>query len=134
MSQSALEKIKAIEEEAQKKIAALKSEAVSEIVRKIADAKETLAALEIEYASLTGKDLKGEPAGGKRRRLSADEKAALAENVKSTLGGAKSGLKLGDIVENLGHSPSAIRDAIASLGKAVTKTGNKASTRYLLNS
>lgn len=130
MSQTALEKIKAIEEEAAKKIAALKADAVSEVVKKISEAKAVLAALESEYSSLTGKDLKGEKVAGTRRRLSPEEKTALAETVKSILKSNKNGMKLGALVEQTGESPNAVRDAIKALGKNVTVTGNKASTLY----
>lgn len=130
MLQTALDKIKAIEEEAQKKIAALKQEAVTELVKKIAEAKAVLSSLEAEYSSLTGKDLKGEKATGTRRRLSAEEKAALAERVKEAIKNHKDGVKLGKVVEELGESPNAVREAIKSLGKVVTTTGNKASTLY----
>jgi hypothetical protein len=130
MSQTALDKIKAIEEEAQKKIAALKQEAVTELVKKIAEAKSVLSALEEEYSSLTGKTLKGDKVPGTRRRLSPEEKAALAERVKEVVASHKDGVKLGKVVEELGESPNAVREAIKSLGKTVTTTGNKASTLY----
>jgi hypothetical protein len=134
MATTALEKIKALEEEHKQKIDALRSQAVSEVVKRIADLKAQLAEVEAEYTSLTGRDLRGEKAPGKeagtRRRLSNDEKAALAQSVLASLKSTKEGTKLGALVTQLGESPSAIRDAIKGLGKAVVKTGNKASTLY----
>lgn len=131
MSQTALEKIKEIQEKADKEIASLKAKAVSEIVQKIAAAKATLAALEEEYKELTGKDLKGEKVEGKRRRLSSEEKAALVESVKAILKGNKEGVKISAIVSQTGEPISAVRTALASI-KEVKTTGNKASTLYFL--
>lgn len=131
MATSALEKIRAIEEEAANKIAALKSEAVSEVVKRISEAKAVLQELEAEYAALTGKNFKGEPAAGKRKRLSADEKTALIETVKAVLKGNKNGSKMSEIISGAGESASAVREALSKV-KGVTTTGNKASTLYFL--
>jgi predicted nucleic acid-binding Zn-ribbon protein len=131
MSQTALDQIKAIQEKADKEIAALKAKAVSEIVQKISAAKATLAALEEEYKELTGKDLKGEKVEGKRRRLSSEEKAALIETVKTILRGHKQGVKISAIVSQTGEPVSAVRGALASI-KEVKTTGSRASTLYFL--
>lgn len=131
MSQTALDQIKQIQDEADKKIAALKAKAVSEVVQKIASAKAVLSALEEEYKSLTGKDLKGEKVQGKRRRLSAEEKAGLVETVRAILKGNKEGTKISAIVSQTGEPVSAVRIALASI-KEIRTTGNKASTLYFL--
>ena len=75
MSLSALDKIKAIEEEAAQKIEALKQEAKTEIVKKLSDAKAAVAALEKEYEELTGKTVTGAKAA--RVRLSPEQINAL---------------------------------------------------------
>lgn len=131
MSQTALSQIKAIQEKAEKEIAALKAKAVSELVQKISAAKATLSALEDEYKELTGKDLKGEKVEGKRRRLSSEEKAGLVETIKSILKGNREGVKMSAIVAQTGESVTAVRAAVASI-KEVKTTGNKASTLYFL--
>lgn len=129
MAQTALEKIAAIEAEAKTKIDALKAEATTELAKRIAGVKSELATLEAEYASLTGKTMKGEKAGGTRRRLSAEEKAALVATVSAIIKGAKEGIKMGDIVKQAGESDSAVRDAVKQV-KGIKTTGNKASTLY----
>lgn len=129
MSTSALEKIAAIEAEAKNKIEALKQEAISEVVRKIAALKSELAALETEYSSLTGKTLKGEKVAGTRRRLTREEKAGLVETVTSILSSSKDGVSLGEIVRQVGESASAVRDALKQV-KNLKKTGVKAAMRY----
>lgn len=131
MATTALDKIQAIQDEANKKIEALKAEAVTELVKKISGVKSELAALEAEYSSLTGKTLKGEKSGGTRKRLSAEEKAALVVTVGAIIKGAKEGISMGKIVEAAGESASAVRDAVKSL-KGVKTTGAKASTLYFL--
>ncbi len=135
MSQTALEKIQAIRENADKEIAALKAKAVSEVVQKIAETKaayqHTLATLEDEYKKLTGKDLKGEKVEGKRRRLSSEEKVTLLETIKTILKSHKEGAKISLLVEQTCEPVSAVRAALASI-KEVKKTGNKASTLYFL--
>ena len=60
MALSALEKIKAIEEKAQKEIEAIKDEARSELSKRIGEAREHLRSLEAEYAALIGRNVRGE--------------------------------------------------------------------------
>ena len=60
MATSALEKIKAIREKAEKEVEAIKAEAVSELSKRIGEAREHLRSLEAEYAQLTGKNVRGE--------------------------------------------------------------------------
>jgi len=127
MSLSALDKIKAIEEEAAQKIEALKQEAKTEIVKKLADAKAVVAALEKEYEELTGKTVTGAKAA--RVRLSPDQIAALEAKVESIIKNAKDGISMGDVVEKAGASPSAVRKAVKSL-KGIKTTGSKATTLY----
>lgn len=129
MATTALEKIQAIQDRANKEIEALKQEAVTELVKKISGVKSELATLEAEYATLTGKTLKGEKAGGTRRRLSKEEKEALVATVSAIIKGAKEGIKMGDIVKAAGESDSAVREAVKAV-KGIKTTGNKASTLY----
>jgi len=75
MATSALQKIKAIQEKAQKEIEAIKGEAVSEVVKRISEGKELLRSLEAEYTKLTGKTLKGERAPRKSASGSSSPKA-----------------------------------------------------------
>jgi len=128
MSQSALDKIKAIEEEAAKKIAALKQEAVSEIAKKLSEAKAVVAAIQKEYQELTGKTVTG--AKVSRVRLSPEQSKALVVTVEGIVKAAgKDGISMGDIAEKAGASDSAVRKAVKS-AKGIKTTGNKASTRY----
>jgi uncharacterized protein (DUF2384 family) len=127
MSSSALEKIAAIQERATKEIEALKAEAISDIAKKLSDAKAVVAELEYQYSELTGKTLKGERA--KRVRLSPEQSAALIIKVGEIIQSAKDGINMGNIVKQAGASDSAVRKAV-SLVKGVKKTGNKASTLY----
>jgi len=60
MSLTALEKIKEIQSKAEQEIKDLKQQAVSEIARKLADAKSLIKDLEVQYADLTGKNVRGE--------------------------------------------------------------------------
>jgi hypothetical protein len=60
MAITALEKIKAIQEKAQKEIDAIKDEARSELSKRIGEAREHLRSLEAEYAELTGRSVRGE--------------------------------------------------------------------------
>jgi len=126
MSLSALDKIKAIEEKAAKEIAALKAEAVSEVVKKLSEAKAVVAALEKEYEELTGKTVTGEKAP--RVRLSPEQIAALVVKVESIIKAAD-GISMGDVVEKAGASASAVRKAVKSL-KGIKTTGTKATTLY----
>jgi len=129
MSDSILDKIQEIEEEAKRKIDALRSGAVSEIAKKISEKKSELAALEIEYTRLTGKTLTGEKATVTRKRLTAQEKVALVDTVSSILAKAPNGIAMRDIVAQAGESVSAVRDALKQV-KGVRTTGAKASTLY----
>jgi|GEM_PF-1060875 len=131
MANSILEKIHAIEEEAQKKIAALRSEAVSEIAKSISQKKAELAELEAEYLKLTGKDIKGQKTEAGRKRLSTDQKAKLVCTVTEIISAAKEGIGMGDIVKQAGESVSAVRSAVKQV-KGIKSTGAKASTLYFL--
>ena len=127
MSLSALDKIKAIEEKAAQEIAALKAEAVSEVVKKLSDAKAAVVALEKEYEELTGKTVTGAKAA--RVRLSPDQIAALVVKVESIIKAAKDGISMGDVVEKACASASAVRKAVKSI-KGIKTTGTKATTLY----
>ena len=128
---TALEKLAALEEKHQEAIAAIKGEAITELTKKIAGVKGELASLESEYKALTGKTLKGEKAGGTRKRLSAEEKEALVVSVAGIVKGAKEGISMGKIIEAAGESASAVRDAVKQV-KGIKTTGAKASTLYFI--
>jgi len=128
---SALEKIAAIESEAKSRIDALKSEAISELVKKISALKSDLAVLESEYAGLTGRNLKGEKADGARKRLSPDEKSTLVLTVTEIIKAAPNGISMRDIVSAAGESVSSVRDAVKQV-KGLKKSGSKATTIYTL--
>jgi hypothetical protein len=129
MAISALEKIQAIQQKADEEIAKLKAEAISDLAKKLAEAKAVVADLTEQYEELTGKTLKGEKAEGTRKRLSKEEKAALVVTVGEIIKGAKDGISMGDIVEKAGESVSAVRAAVKEV-KGIKTTGNKASTLY----
>ncbi len=129
MSASALEKIKAIEEEAAKKIEALKQEAKTEIAKKLSEAKSAVAELERQYEALTGKTVKGEAVP--RRRLSKDQKEALVITVGEIIKASKDEISMSDIVKHAGEPVSAVREAVHQV-PGLKKTGNKASTLYFV--
>jgi len=126
MSLSALDKIKAIEEEAAKKIADLKQEAASDLVKKISETKTLLADYQKQYEDLTGKPATGAKAA--RVRLSPDQIKALESKVEGIIKAAD-GISMGEIVEQAGASESAVRKAVKSL-KGITTKGSKATTKY----
>jgi hypothetical protein len=127
MLPSALEIIQEIQDRANKEIAAIKAEAVSEVVKNISETKTLLADYQKQYESLTGKTVTGEKAP--RVRLSPDQIAALVVKVESIIKAAKDGISMGDIVQKAGASASAVRKAVKSL-KGIKTTGNKATTLY----
>jgi hypothetical protein len=103
MATSALERIKAIREKAQKEVEAIKAEAVSELSKRIGEAREHLRSLEAEYAELTGKNVRGE-------RVS--RKSGAAGGVKADFGREK---ELEDLLKSAdGHRMN--RKAINNAG------------------
>ena len=60
MAISALDKIRAIREKAEKEIEAIKDEARSELSKRIGEAREHLKSLEAEYAELIGRNVRGD--------------------------------------------------------------------------
>ena len=131
MTSTALEKIQAIQDRANKEIEALKSEAVSEVVKKLSEAKSVVADLQQQYEELTGKTVKGEKSELSRKRLSEEQKAALIVSVTEIIKSAKDGISMGSIVKRTGESASAVRDSVSHVS-GLTKTGNKASTLYFV--
>jgi hypothetical protein len=127
MLPSALEIIQEIQDRANKEIAALKAEAVSEIVKKISETKALLADYQKEYEELTGKTVTGEKAP--RVRLSTEQSKALVATVEGIIKAAHNGISMGDVVEKAGASASAVRKAVKSL-KGIKTTGTKATTLY----
>lgn len=139
MSLTAIEKIKAIQDKAEQEIAELRREAASELARKISVAKEELRALEAEYEAVTGKPVRAstetpEDTGKRAKRLTKDEEKELSEKIKVALKGWKTGMKLKDIIKEMGiqgveASENQIRKALKG-AKGVTTTGERASTLY----
>ena len=127
MSISALEKIAAIQEKAAKEIDALKSEAISDIAKRLSEAKALVVVLENKYYDLTGKTVKGEK--GKRIRLTPEQKDELIAKVEQVIKSAKKPISMSDIIKQAGASASAVREAV-SKAKDVKKTGEKAGTLY----
>ena len=125
---SALEKIQAIQNRANREIESLKSEAVSDVVKRLSEAKSVVADLERQYEELTGKTVRGETAP--RKRLSKEQKDALVIRVGEIIQASKDGISMGDIVKRAGEAVSAVREAVQQV-KGLKKTGNKASTLYL---
>jgi len=128
---NALEKIEQLEQKHQEQIALLKGEAITELSKQLAEAKAVVAKLTAQYEGLTGKKLSGEKAEGEkvpRKRLSAEEKAALVLTVEGIVKGAKGGISFGDIAQQTGASDSAVRDALKTA--KVKTTGVRRTTRY----
>ena len=126
---SALEKIQAIQNRANREIESLKSEAVSDVVKRLSEAKAAVADLERQYEELTGKTVRGEQAP--RKRLSKEQKDALVIRVGEIIQASKDGISMGDIVKQAGEAVSAVRDAVQQV-QGLKKTGNKATTLYLV--
>jgi hypothetical protein len=81
-----LDMLRELEQKHQQELAEVRSAAVSELVRRIAQVKEELKELEQEYAALTGKDFKGQPVSVKKRvRFSEEEKEAIKGKVLGIL-------------------------------------------------
>jgi|GEM_PF-5278867 hypothetical protein len=66
MALTALEKIQEIQARAEQEIKELRQQAISEVVRKLAEAKALVKELEAQYTQLTGKNLKGESVDASR--------------------------------------------------------------------
>jgi hypothetical protein len=60
MALTALEKIQEIQARAEQEIRELRQQAISEVVRRLSEAKALVKDLEAQYTQLTGKNLKGE--------------------------------------------------------------------------
>ncbi|MEI6072538.1 MAG: hypothetical protein WCS31_12150 [Verrucomicrobiae bacterium] len=132
MELNALDKIKQIQNKADKDIGALKQEAVTALCKMISEAKDHLAKLQSECEQLTRKTFFGHKANLLiRRRLTNDEKASLVFKVAGIIKAATNGISMGKIVKESGESTSAVRDAISQV-KGITKTGSKATTLYFL--
>lgn len=71
MALTALEKIQEIQAKADQEIRELRQQAVSEVVRRLSEAKALVKELEAQYTQLTGKNLKGEAVEGAKPSRSA---------------------------------------------------------------
>ncbi len=128
IKQTTLDQIAAIEKEAAEKIDALRQSAVSELAKRLAEAKAVVKSLEAEYESITGKTIHGNKAGGTRRRLNKDEQAALEMNLRAILKSKSNGLKMSDLSKATGESVSAVKRALSRI--PYKTTGSKATTLY----
>lgn len=95
----------------------------------VSEAKTAVADLERQYEELTGKTVRGEAAP--RKRLSKEQKEALVITVGEIIKASKDGISMGDIVKQAGETVSAVREAVHQV-QGLKKTGNKASTLYLV--
>src|SRR5262245_44937306 len=75
MATSALDRIKAIRDKADKEIEAIKDEARSELSKRIGEAREHLRSLEAEYAELIGRNVRGERVGRRGTAAASGPKA-----------------------------------------------------------
>ena len=107
----------------------MKAEALSDVVKKLSEAKSAVADLERQYEELTGKTVRGEKVS--RKRLSKEQKDALVIRVGEIIQASKDGISMGDIVKRADEVVSAVREAVHQV-KGLRKTGNKASTLYLV--
>ena len=129
-----LEQIRKIEEEAKQRVDALRDQAKSELVRQIAAKKEELAQLEAKYIELTGKNFKGEISnnGGKRVRLSDDQRLGLIATIEGIVKNAVDGISSGEIVKRVSQPANLVRELLKE-SKNIRREGNKSSTRYYAN-
>ncbi len=143
MSQSIHDQITRIQQEAENRIQALKQQAASSIAKALYEAKENLkkAQAEVErlaqeYADATGKTIRGEKVvATTRRRLSAEDKAALKKSVLDLIRANGEGAKLGLLVSETGESASNVRKALIELleQRVIRREGDKAKAKYLLS-
>ncbi|HEY5814643.1 MAG TPA: hypothetical protein VIT23_18560 [Terrimicrobiaceae bacterium] len=114
MATTALEKIKAIREKAEKEVEAIKSEAVSELSKRIGEAREHLRGLEAEYTELTGRNVRGERVG---RRGGSDG----TRTPKADFGSDRELVDLLKGAPNQKMSRRALNEAGYSLASAIAK-------------
>ena len=79
MALTALEKIQEIQALADQEIKDLRQQAVSEVVRRLSEAKALVKELEAQYTQLTGKNLKGETVESSRARSVKDSLSSPQE-------------------------------------------------------
>jgi len=127
MPLSALEKLAQLKAKYEADCVALKSEAISDVAKKLSEAKAVVADLENQYYDLTGKTVKGEK--GKRIRLTPEQKAELIGKVEQIIKSAKKPISMADIIKQAGASASAVRNAVVE-SKSIKKLGEKAGTLY----
>jgi dihydrodipicolinate synthase/N-acetylneuraminate lyase len=127
MPTTALEKLAQLKAKYEADCVALKSEAISDIAKRLSEAKALVVDLENQYYDLTGKTVKGEK--GKRIRLTPEQKDELIAKVEQVIKSAKKPISMSDIIKQAGASASAVREAV-SKSKDVKKTGEKAGTLY----
>jgi hypothetical protein len=128
---NALEEMRKLDQEYQERKRAIQGSVIQEIVRAISTKKQELAELESQYTSLTGKNLKGEKTGI-RRRLSAEDQKVLQTNVEAFLRSKPQGAKMKEIVASVGENNAAVRRAISQI-PSVRSEGAKAATVYKIS-
>lgn len=143
MPLSAAEKIKAIQDNAEREIAAIRQEAASDIAKKLAEAREVVQRLEEEYEAITGKPVRETPLAsnppefaGRARRLTPQEVAGLTAKITSIIKGCKTGVGLKEIRIHLQRDGvEAVKSQIVKSLKSIeglTSSGHKASTVYFI--
>ena len=130
-NENAIDLIRAIQEEATKKIDALKADAVSELVAKIEVKKAELLVLTNDYEALTGIDITGKAkVGQKRQRMSDDERKTLFNIVLGVIEESKAeGVSMKTLLEKTGSKAFIIRPMLKDIPK-IKVTGERSSTVY----
>jgi vacuolar-type H+-ATPase subunit H len=129
MANTALDRIKQIEEKAKAEIEALKSEAISDVAHRLNAAKKLVADLEREYEALTGKTVRGEKVT--RSRMTRKEKLAATEQIAQFIRSSKAPVSMADISETVGLAAAQVRGILKTI-KGLKTTGNRAGTRYAI--
>jgi hypothetical protein len=137
IKKSSLDMLRELEQKHHQEMAELKNAAVSELVRRIAQVKEELKELEVEYASLTGKDFKGQPVTTKKRvRFSEEEKSGVKGKVLEVLTKEASFSTIKAKLKQAGvdfGSDAVLRGVLGDLktGGKIVQKGERASAVYL---
>lgn len=146
MIQTAIEQLVAINAEEEEaiaalraknagQVAALKAEAVSELLKKIAVIEHEWERLSLQFKALTGNTLKRTKVASATPRPSPEQKEALTVKLLDSLKAAANvGLSMGEIVEvgeAAGATVSSVREAMKSQGiQVVIQKGGSAAARY----
>lgn len=119
-------------EELQKQIVQLKDEAVNEVKQKLAEARRTVAALEDELSSLTGKPAASETRTRRTRRPSISDEALQPQVLKVMAQHGKEGLNAKQLAEKLNQDALRVRKFIKENGKVLKRQGSGPGTKFYL--